>query len=1441
MSPSAKSTAAKRASSRPRARTSRVTLFEISWEVAHRVGGIHTVVSTKARLLAERYRGRGRDDYVVIGPWLLEQHDPDAVLDAAPEHAAFEESVRRLGLAVRVGRWRVPGRPLAILVDFSSLYDRKDEILAGLWETHEVDSLFGGWSYVEPVLFGHAAGMVAEHCWRHVSGRSSHRAIVHAHEWMTGSALMYLTQHAPEIATVFTTHATVIGRAAAERGRIGDAVLDGKTPGEVAAELGVRARHSLEAASARVADVFTTVSSIAAEEAAVYLGRTPEPVLPNGLDPDVLAERIGGVARETAAAGLRDLASRFLGEDVGDAALVCMSGRYEFRNKGIDLTLAAAAELNGRPGRPIVLFLLIPAGSSGLRMEVTERLASPEPLRDGPVGVTLHHLHDPAADAVLARCTELGLDNAKGSRVKVVFWADYLRPGDGILGMRYEAVLQGADLTCFPSNYEAWGYTPQESVALGVPTVTTDLAGFGCWVRERGLDDGECVTVLAREGRDDADVASDLAATVERLTGNGTDEAARVERCRAVTAATEWATLISAYETAHKAALAAATDRAAVAPARPLRVSAPVGETKRRDRPNVFPLDVENALPKKLAGLERLASNWWWSSDPEATSLFESVDSALWDRVHHAPIRLLRETPRARLAELAGDSSYCKRLASTVKRFERYVSADLDERGLTRERPVAYVCAEFGLHESFPIYSGGLGVLAGDHLRAASDLRVPLVAVGLLYRAGYMRQRLRGGVRQETEAEVVNPSDLPLTAVTGPDGAPVEVTLDLPGCRLALRAWRTDVGRVPLYLLDADVPSNAPEDREITRALYSGDQSMRIRQEIVLGIGSMRLLHAIGVRPAVVHVNEGHGAFTAIERVHTLLRETGLTFDAAHEVVRASTVFTTHTPVPAGHDEFPEDLVRRYFGHAERWSGVPWERFMALGESAENRGHFNMTGLAVRFAARVNGVSKKHADVSRGLLHRFAPQLLPGEVPVRPVTNGVHLGLWTSAAARDALGADRVDALGDAFRGAGDLGDAELWKMRTALRTRLREELVAHLRRSFAAQGDSPALLAGIEERLRPDALYIGFARRFATYKRAGLIFRDVERLLDLLEDADCPVRLVIAGKAHPRDEQGQEVLARIGTLARDPRMLGRVILLENYDIGVSRWLVSGVDVWLNTPRPPMEASGTSGMKAAANGVLNLSIGDGWWLEGADGRNGWTIGAEGGGTRAAQHHGDEHRDASDAVSLMSLLQHEVVPEFFERDKAGRPKKWLERVRGALVSLPPTFDAGRMVAEYREWAYEPLAAAHVRLSQDGFGVARDEFRDLERVRRALGSVRVVSATIAGNGNGNGNGNGGQDGARTIAAGEPFEVEAQVDLAGLDQAEVAVEALIGRRTGEGGLTDVTVVTLDRVANDERERAHYRGTVDPPAAGALGWAVRVRPARDPGPAFDDPVVWA
>ena len=598
-------------------------------------------------------------------------------------------------------------------------------------------------------------------------------------------------------------------------------------------------------------------------------------------------------------------------------------------------------------------------------------------------------------------------------------------------------------------------------------------------------------------------------------------------------------------------------------------------------------------------------------------------------------------------------------------------------------RPVAYFCFEYGLEARLPLYSGGLGVLAGDHLKSADDLDVPLVAVGLFYRHGYMTQTVDADGNQVAGQHDNDPVALGMAEVRDDRGRPIQVELPLGDETLRLRAWLHHVGDVALYLLDADFDGNPAELRTLTHALYAGDSEHRIRQEIALGIGGVRLLRALGIEPSVWHMNEGHAAFLTLERARELVVG-GLDFDAARAEVSAGTVFTTHTPVPAGHDRFGEDLIERYLGPFLPELSVSLDQLLALGrvpnpDPAEDT--LNMTLLALSFSAYRNGVSRKHGEVSRELLRDYWPELEPAQVPIDAITNGVHLPTWTAAPLAAVLGAAHRPVRGEDFARVAQTTDTQLWSVRRAGKQHLAEVVEASIRRRGAERGDPQdlidAMCAGLADR---DALWIGFARRFAAYKRGDLVLGDPDALAELLDHATGGARLLFAGKAHPRDEAGQAVMRNVFLATRSPRLRGRVFFLEGYDMELARCLVQGVDIWLNTPERDQEASGTSGMKAVANGALHVSIADGWWPEAANGDNGWTI--------AADH--DDDDDDRDRAELLALLDQEILPLYARRAADGIPHDWLQRVRASLASIPARFDSARMVRDYVERAYRPLA-------------------------------------------------------------------------------------------------------------------------------------------------------
>lgn len=694
-----------------------------------------------------------------------------------------------------------------------------------------------------------------------------------------------------------------------------------------------------------------------------------------------------------------------------------------------------------------------------------------------------------------------------------------------------------------------------------------------------------------------------------------------------------------------------------------------------------------------LAAGANLAFAW----HPALRALFAELDPACWERTGHNPVALAHVLAPAALERAAADPTFAPRLAAARAAVAAelaaptwWVAEHRSETGCT----VAYFSCEFGVDESLPVYSGGLGILAGDHLKAASELGLPLVGVGLLYKQGYFRQTLDSAGWQVERYPVTDPGRVPLALERRDDGSPVRVHLDLAGEPVTAQIWRADVGRVRLYLLDADVPGNSRAARAITDQLYGGDREHRIRQEVLLGRGGVRALRALGVQASVFHMNEGHSAFLAVERLRGLITD-GLSVEDALARVRASTVFTTHTPVPAGNEVFDPALVYRYLAGEVAGIGIPWDDFLAMSKVDPHEGAFGMTPLALRMSSHVNGVSALHGEVSRVMWQGVYPGRPLDEVPIRHITNAVHVRTWLSPRVRELLEAAGADLtrgpLEQGWQHALDIPDADLWAAHRADKADLLAFAQQRLERQMARAGLPPAAPGRDGDgrarlALDPEALTIGFARRFATYKRADLLLGDRDRLVRLLSSADRPVQILFAGKAHPMDEGGKALIRRIVELAHDPAVAGRVVFLTDYEMNLARHLVRGVDVWLNTPRRPLEASGTSGMKAAVNGVLNCSILDGWWVEGYSPEVGWAIGDD-----TVLHDAGE-QDRRDAASLFHVLEEQVLPAWHERGPDGLPHAWLQMMKASIAQLGMRFNAQRMVAEYAERFYIPAHRA-----------------------------------------------------------------------------------------------------------------------------------------------------
>jgi starch phosphorylase len=704
-------------------------------------------------------------------------------------------------------------------------------------------------------------------------------------------------------------------------------------------------------------------------------------------------------------------------------------------------------------------------------------------------------------------------------------------------------------------------------------------------------------------------------------------------------------------------------------------------------------------IPPQLDGLRRIAYNLWWAWHPDARRLFARIDPQTWTR-HHSPVSALLSS--VDWSTLLADPRFVAESEDVVRRFDAYMAAGSDHwfarrHGHELPGPIAYFCAEYGIHESLGIYSGGLGVLAGDQTKTTSDMAIPFVGVGLLYRNGYFRQTIDADGHQEHAYPDYDPAALPILRVAGASGDPLTVPVELPGRTVTVAVWRAQVGRTPVLLLDTDVPENEAADRPITHILYVRGREMRLHQELVLGVGGVRALRALGIAPAVWHLNEGHSAFLLAERARELV-EAGSTVDDAFVAVRRDSVFTIHTPVSAGNERFDADLVRRVAGPLFDGDGRPHTGGIPVGAIIErglgvegDPSQFDMTAFSLRTTNGANAVSRLHARTANAT---WSPIL---EEPILAVTNGVHAPSWVGVPMGQLyaryLGAD-LDDLDGRTNGSrfwdkvGKLPDKELWEAHLRQKRDLMHFARGRLIRQFARHGEAPSVLAALETELDPEVLTIGFARRFATYKRASLIFRDMERLARLLDDPDRPVQFIFAGKAHPADRPGQQVIQEIFGRSRGDQLRGRVFILEDYDMRIARYLVQGVDVWMNTPRRPLEASGTSGMKAAQNGVLNLSVLDGWWDEGWNGDNGWAIG----GRETDPDEGAQ--DHADALDLYRLLETEVVPRYYERDTNGIPRAWLQLVRSAIASTIWRFSTTRMLHEYVEQLYLPAAGVPV---------------------------------------------------------------------------------------------------------------------------------------------------
>ena len=833
-------------------------------------------------------------------------------------------------------------------------------------------------------------------------------------------------------------------------------------------------------------------------------------------------------------------------------------------------------------------------------------------------------------------------------------------------------------------------------------------------------------------------------------------------------------------------------------------------------------ITVNPQLPKRIEKLSEISNNLWWSWNTEFLRLFKTIDNDLWETCEKNPVKFLKQVSQERLEAVSKNVEFLKEYDKLARQFEDYMNSKntwfANNYPENKNDLIAYFSAEYGLDRTIPIYSGGLGILTGDHLKSASDLGIPLVAVGLLYKNGYFHQKINGYGDQETEYINIELSNLPINPVKDKNGEDLIIYVKFPKRRLYLKVWQINVGRIKLYLLDSDIEKNNPEDRDVTLRLYGGDQEMRIRQEIVLGMGGTNLLtRALGLNPTIYHMNEGHSAFLILELIKNIIKEKQVSFDVARDIASSKTVFTTHTPVPAGNDIFPLDLVDKYFKDFWPRLGLDREEFLRLGMKPSQilEPGFNMGILALKVAGKKNGVSKLHGAVSRELFGDVWPDIAANESPITYVTNGIHTCSWLSPKLKelynkylmpywqDNIHEDKV------WEKINNIPDKTLWETHQDRKEKLLKLVKDNTTQRLRRSGYSYEEINEITSKLNPNALTIGFARRFATYKRATLIFKDLERITQILNNSEKPVQLIFAGKAHPADKEGQDLIKRIHEISMMPQFKGKIFLLENYNIAMSQYLVSGVDVWLNNPRRPMEASGTSGQKASVNGVINFSVLDGWWAEGYNQENGWTIGTN------AEYNSYEEQDIADSQSMYRTLEDKIIPTYYNKNEEGISPKWIRIMKNSIISTGGKYSTARMLVDYTNNLYMPLCNLTKKYYKNVDTVAEYNLWK-KNLYINWKDIKITQTNNLDN--------------ITIDAGNNIEVKCEVELPNVDLDNITVECYYGKILDNGIVENVSIIPMKLTGKDEENKKYeYTTKIELKTGGNYGYTFRVMPRHE------------
>lgn len=1398
-------------------------LFEVSWEVCNKVGGIYTVLRTKAKYAMQNFGA----NYILIGPWL--ENNKHFIETTSPFLENISTLLNSKGIYCRVGYWDVGycdinEQPIVILVGYKDRY-KIDTLLYSLWSDYGVDSLASNFEYHEPILFSTTCGEVIKTIADNLLDKNT-EVIAHFHEWLCGAGILYLKKNADNIATIFTTHATVLGRALSGTNRLIYDLAKNFQPNEEAKINGVFAKHSMELAAAKNAYCFTTVSKITAEESSIMLNKYPDKIVANGLNMEKIQSLKHDETRNETRKKLLQISSALLGKEFKEDTLLWItSGRYEFHNKGYDTLLTALSQFEQRltqyPKDIIVLFL-VASNHHSKQDSLLEPGIDWQQIPEQIIaqGISTHKLYSPSNDPIIKACIELGLKKPD-RKIHIVYSDAYLDGTDGVFDIQYEQILSACDLSLFLSFYEPWGYTPLESIAYGTPTITTDLAGFGSWIMGLKEDYKDAVCVLERKNKNIDSVIKNLCDVLSDIIkqdplGSGAIRAKTVQ----VSNLADWKFFYKDYLDAYAQAIEfTKIYYAKLDPSLPENMYYTVIHEQETTHPRFRTIQNECLLPDALSGLRDIAYNFWWSWHESMKFLFQTIDPVVWDETKHNPVHFLNSISQTALSKKAKDESYLREYNSKLQSFKMYCdeknNVSLCNGVISNEHPIAYFCMEYGLDECLLTYSGGLGILAGDYLKTLSDLNIPTIAIGLFYKHGYFKQSINFQKEQIVLYDTQDTNQIAMHSVNDPSGKPMLISIEILDKTIHVRVWEIKVGRIRLYLLDTDVAENSAQDRLITGKLYSGTHEIRLIQEEILGICGERLIsEKLKIKPAIYHLNEGHSAFLLLERIKNFLHS-GFSFEESCELVRSSSIFTTHTSLPAGNEVFSEELIKKYFTKYQELMGVPIGTIIDLARDFEkDMPVFSMTVLAIKLTLCANAVSRIHGRVTRSLWKDIWPGLLENEVPICEITNGIHLSTWVG---------NPIKTLYDRYLGSDwkilqnnketwdkiqSIPDKALWEIHQMQKEKLLDSIRERIVKEYPLRNENKKLISSSLKCLEDDILTIGLARRFTPYKRNTLILRDKERLIRILTNEQRPVVLIVAGKSHPLDFAGTDLIKTFCEEIGDDAFKGHIIFLEEYDMTMAKLLVQGIDVWLNTPLLGNEACGTSGMKVGLNGGINFSIKDGWWDEAYDQTIGWGI------ESFANSTNEEQRNDMENMYLMDTLEYSIAPLYYNKRQINFNPEWVEKMKASIAKIAYGYNSQRMANSYLDNLYCKVANYHESLTQNNF----DKLKTVVSWKKSIGdrfnTVKIKTILI----------NGVKDGK--IMTGGLIKIKVLLFSGKLMSRELKVELILVQNGGKKSTKPPIIIQLQLDDSRESGILTYLAEYNVEDPGFYNYGIRVLP---------------